>query len=74
MARYVSERSVEQKILELQAAKGLFSKGALQKVDSEQVRKARLDVLKGFFGYDHREELTAQPGISAPAAAPAPIQ
>ena len=56
MARYASERSVEQKMLEMEEAKGLFSKGALQKVDSDKVKSARLDVLKGFFTKDHRVE------------------
>ena len=53
LARYASERSVEQKMLEMEEAKGLFSKGALQKVDSDVVKKARLDVLRGFFTKDH---------------------
>jgi len=56
IVRYASERSVEQKMLEMEEAKGLFSKGALQKVDSDKVKSARLDVLKGFFTKDHRVE------------------
>ena len=60
MVRYIAEKSVESIILDMQKAKSLFSKGALQKVSSDEVRKARLDVLKGFFKKDHRLEQTGQ--------------
>ena len=43
-------------MLEMEEAMGLFSKGALQKVDSDKVKKARLDVLKGFLTKDHGVE------------------
>ena len=60
--RYIGEKSVEQKILEMQAAKELFGKASLQKVSSDRIRKARLDVLCGFFEKDHRLEETRPDG------------
>ncbi|QDZ23851.1 SNF2 domain-containing protein [Chloropicon primus] len=55
VVRFVARGSVERKILEMQEGKKILGKGALQKVNSDEVRKARLDVLKGFFEKEHRE-------------------
>ncbi len=49
IVRYYVNNSVEERILKLQEGKKLFSKGAMQKVDPEEVRKVRLGILKELF-------------------------
>jgi len=49
IVRYYVANSVEERILKLQADKKLFSKGAMQKVDPEEVRKVRLGILTELF-------------------------
>ena len=61
ITKFVAEKSVERKILKMQEAKQILGKGAVQRVDSEKVRKARLDVLRGFFEKDHRVDPEEEP-------------
>lgn len=49
VVRFVVEASVEERIMELQAAKSALGKGALQKLSPEEARRARVSDLRSIF-------------------------
>lgn len=49
VVRLVAERTVEERILELQQAKSALGRGALQKLSAEEARQARISDLKSLF-------------------------
>jgi SNF2 family DNA or RNA helicase len=52
VVRFVIKDSLEERIVNLQEAKNLQAKGAVQKLKAEEKRKARLGDLKGLLMLD----------------------
>ena len=47
--------SLEERIVELQEAKSMQAKGAMEKLSAQETRKARLSDLKGLLMIGHEE-------------------
>ena len=54
--RFVMKDSIEERIVDLQEAKGMQAKGAMQKLKAEEKRKARLSDLRTLLLLKKEEE------------------